>query len=230
MWDCFAFSLCLGFFCPLGLPFPLLVAPFLCRIPFTCFPWVWFLTLGCLCWNWSCFRLDFMVLLHSSPLPPFAHLHGFFLTLNFAFSYSIFPFSFLYFFSIVFNPWFLVVLSWSRGSSSLSIISVFISSCFTPSSWVFLYFDLCLFSPLSSWFLPSLFVFLLPSSFLLRHPFFAHPADINAKIYALGNDTNTAGMNQKLLPWFKARKGSRFGVVLSNVFVHSSRRLSCALD
>ena len=94
------------------------------------------------------------------------------------------------------------------------------------------------FSPLGS--SSSLSRPLLPSSFLLRHPFFAppHRADINAKIFAIGNGTNTPGMNQKLLPWFKARKGSRFGVVSESfdfflyfrTSLHSSCCLSRALD
>ncbi|EDR10207.1 uncharacterized protein LACBIDRAFT_318373 [Laccaria bicolor S238N-H82] len=32
-------------------------------------------------------------------------------------------------------------------------------------------------------------------------------------MFAIGNGTDTPGMNQKLLPWLKARKGSRFGII-----------------
>ena len=33
------------------------------------------------------------------------------------------------------------------------------------------------------------------------------------QIFALGNGTEVLGMNQRLLPWLKARKGQRFGVI-----------------
>lgn len=37
-------------------------------------------------------------------------------------------------------------------------------------------------------------------------------------IMALGNGTDTPGMNQKLLPWLQERKGSRFGVIMLDFF------------
>ncbi|KAJ7273127.1 PLC-like phosphodiesterase [Mycena rebaudengoi] len=37
-------------------------------------------------------------------------------------------------------------------------------------------------------------------------------------IMALGNGTSTPGVNQKLLPWLKARKGKRFGIIMLDFF------------
>ncbi|KAJ7090326.1 PLC-like phosphodiesterase [Mycena belliarum] len=38
------------------------------------------------------------------------------------------------------------------------------------------------------------------------------------KIMALGNGTDTPGVNQKLLPWLKERKGQRFGIIMLDFF------------
>ncbi|EDR02696.1 uncharacterized protein LACBIDRAFT_308268 [Laccaria bicolor S238N-H82] len=37
-------------------------------------------------------------------------------------------------------------------------------------------------------------------------------------MFATGNGTDTLGMNQKLLPWLKARKGSRFGIIMLDFY------------
>ena len=77
------------------------------------------------------------------------------------------------------------------------------------------------FSPLGAY--PSLLVSLLLPRILFSHlevplpsflpSSFPNRAETNIKIFALGNGTDTPGMNQKLLPWLNARKGSRFGVI-----------------
>ncbi|KAG6823557.1 hypothetical protein H0H93_003436, partial [Arthromyces matolae] len=36
---------------------------------------------------------------------------------------------------------------------------------------------------------------------------------VSPKIMAIGNGADVLGVNQKLLPWLKARKGHRFGVI-----------------
>ncbi|KAJ7611587.1 PLC-like phosphodiesterase [Roridomyces roridus] len=38
------------------------------------------------------------------------------------------------------------------------------------------------------------------------------------RIIALGNGTDTPGMNQKLLPWLQERKGKRFGIIMLDFF------------
>ncbi|KAJ7474264.1 PLC-like phosphodiesterase [Mycena latifolia] len=38
------------------------------------------------------------------------------------------------------------------------------------------------------------------------------------RIMALGNGTDTPGVNQKLLPWLQARKGKRFGIIMLDFF------------
>ncbi|EDQ98741.1 uncharacterized protein LACBIDRAFT_335698 [Laccaria bicolor S238N-H82] len=43
-------------------------------------------------------------------------------------------------------------------------------------------------------------------------------ADVNPKMFATGNGTDTLGMNQKLLPWLKARKGSKFGIIMLDFY------------
>ncbi|KAF8877946.1 PLC-like phosphodiesterase [Gymnopilus junonius] len=38
------------------------------------------------------------------------------------------------------------------------------------------------------------------------------------KIFALGNGTELLGMNQRLLPWLRARKGQRFGIIMFDFY------------
>ncbi|KAJ6509094.1 PLC-like phosphodiesterase [Mycena vulgaris] len=48
-----------------------------------------------------------------------------------------------------------------------------------------------------------------------------HDVDIPSetpRIMALGNGTDTPGVNQKLLPWLRARKGKRFGIIMLDFF------------
>ncbi|KAJ7671852.1 PLC-like phosphodiesterase [Mycena rosella] len=48
-----------------------------------------------------------------------------------------------------------------------------------------------------------------------------HNVDIPSEtpiIMALGNGTDTPGVNQKLLPWLQARKGKRFGIIMLDFF------------
>ncbi|KAJ6474449.1 PLC-like phosphodiesterase [Mycena vitilis] len=48
-----------------------------------------------------------------------------------------------------------------------------------------------------------------------------HDVDIPSetpRIMALGNGTDTPGVNQKLLPWLQARKGQRFGIIMLDFF------------
>ncbi|KAJ7433433.1 PLC-like phosphodiesterase [Mycena galericulata] len=48
-----------------------------------------------------------------------------------------------------------------------------------------------------------------------------HDVDIPSetpRIMALGNGTDTPGVNQKLLPWFQARRGKRFGIIMLDFF------------
>ncbi|KAJ7057597.1 PLC-like phosphodiesterase [Mycena amicta] len=47
---------------------------------------------------------------------------------------------------------------------------------------------------------------------------------LTPNIIALGDGAGTSGMNERLLPWFKARKGKRFGIVLLD-FYHSEPEL-----
>ncbi|KAJ7716214.1 hypothetical protein DFH07DRAFT_785445 [Mycena maculata] len=48
-----------------------------------------------------------------------------------------------------------------------------------------------------------------------------HDVDIPSetpRIMALGNGTSTPGVNQKLLPWLRSRKGKRFGIIMLDFF------------
>ncbi|KAF8154513.1 PLC-like phosphodiesterase [Crassisporium funariophilum] len=58
----------------------------------------------------------------------------------------------------------------------------------------------------------QLYINFASAAFILDNP------PMTPHIFAVGNGTDVLGMNQRLLPWLKARKGKRFGIIMLDFY------------